>query len=400
MKAPLADLMTPPKLVLLCHPDTLGALSMPRYARMIGQGMENRNFKIEYWTAPTLFTRYAKKAGMIQKWLGYIDSYVVFPVILRHRLRCLPPATLIVVTDHALGMWVPHISSLPHVIHCHDFLAQRSAMGEFPEHRTGVSGRIYQRLIRRGFRQGRNFISISQKTRDDLTRFLIKQPELSEVVYNGLNYPFEVLSKGEAAQRLASVSGVDWTSGYFLHVGGNPWYKNRLGIMMLYRHYVESVEWPIPLVLVGASPNDELKNFAGKISPKGKIHFVVGLTNSQVNAAYSNATALIFPSLEEGFGWPIAEAQASGCPVITTDRAPMTEVGGKAAWYLRRRPCTSETEDHLWAEEGGKILKQMANLTVEQRAELIKRGISNANRFRTDLALDQMERIYRSILSR
>ena len=43
---------------------------------------------------------------------------------------------------------------------------------------------------------------------------------------------------------------------------------------------------------------------------------------------------LLFPSLAEGFGWPVAEAQACGCPVVTSNRAPMTEVGGLAATYI------------------------------------------------------------------
>jgi glycosyltransferase involved in cell wall biosynthesis len=43
---------------------------------------------------------------------------------------------------------------------------------------------------------------------------------------------------------------------------------------------------------------------------------------------------MIFPSLQEGFGWPIAEAQACGAIVATTVRAPMTEVGGDAAIYF------------------------------------------------------------------
>ena len=43
---------------------------------------------------------------------------------------------------------------------------------------------------------------------------------------------------------------------------------------------------------------------------------------------------LLFPSLQEGFGWPIAEALACGCPVVTSSKPPMTDVGGDAALYI------------------------------------------------------------------
>ena len=49
---------------------------------------------------------------------------------------------------------------------------------------------------------------------------------------------------------------------------------------------------------------------------------------------YSGATALIFPSSHEGFGLPIVEAMACGCPVVTTRKASLPEVAGEAALYL------------------------------------------------------------------
>ena len=49
-----------------------------------------------------------------------------------------------------------------------------------------------------------------------------------------------------------------------------------------------------------------------------QVKFLVGITGEQLCAAYSSAELLVFPSLAEGFGWPIAEAMACGCLVLTT----------------------------------------------------------------------------------
>jgi glycosyltransferase involved in cell wall biosynthesis len=57
-------------------------------------------------------------------------------------------------------------------------------------------------------------------------------------------------------------------------------------------------------------------------------------SNEELQALYSCANLMLFPSLQEGFGWPIIEAQACGCPVVTSNRMPMTEIGGDAATYI------------------------------------------------------------------
>ncbi len=58
------------------------------------------------------------------------------------------------------------------------------------------------------------------------------------------------------------------------------------------------------------------------------------VSHEELRALYASASALVFPSLQEGFGWPVIEAQACGCPVFTSDLAPMNEIGGEGAVYV------------------------------------------------------------------
>jgi hypothetical protein len=173
-------------IVLFAHPTFLGHQSMPRFAHMLADGMRARGHEVAMW-APQAKLVNLPAPRALKKWLGYLDQYVLFPMQVRKRLRQCSPATIFVFTDQALGPWVPLLTDQARVVHCHDFLAQRSVLGEIPENPGSWTGYQYQAYIRRGYAQGMHFISVSERTKADLHRFLPVAPISSEVVYNGLN---------------------------------------------------------------------------------------------------------------------------------------------------------------------------------------------------------------------
>lgn len=382
-------------IVQLTHPDFLNSQSMPRFAKMITDGMRNRGHQVVEWTAKPLFYKLPVPARF-KKWLGYIDQFLVFPLQVRARLKQLPPKTLFVFGDQALGPWVPLVAHRPHVIHVHDFMALRSALGEFVQNPTGWSGRRYQAMIRRGFGHGQAFISVSEKTRADLHRFLPGKPHISEVVYNGLNFPFRRMTQPECSAALATAGLVVPASGFLLHVGGNQWYKNRIGVLEVYAAYARQVQNPLPLWMVGAPPTDAMSELAQGVVGKGKVQFLRGLTDVQVCAAYSAARLMIFPSLAEGFGWPIAEAMACGCPVLTTGEAPMTEVGGEAAFYISRRPDRAATD---WAVQAGNQVANILALPLEAQQLRQALGYKQATQFDSQSTMNAYEKIYAQIVA-
>lgn len=382
-------------IVQFSHPDFLNSQSMPRFSRMISEGMRARGHRVDEWTAKPFFFNlpFPKR---FKKWLGYIDQFIVFPLQVRRRLRQLPQATLFVFSDQALGPWVPLVANRPHVIHVHDFMALRSSLGEFAQNTMHWSGRQYQALIRHGFGHGRAFISVSEKTRTDLKRFLPANAQISEVVYNGLNFPFQCMSREDCLAVLAARNLIVPESGYLLHIGGNQWYKNRLGVLEIYAAYAQRVQNPLPLWMVGAPPTNSMKIIAQHAMSKGNVQFLEGFSDTQVCAAYSAARLLIFPSLAEGFGWPIAEALTCGCPVLTTDEAPMTEVGGEAAFYLPRRPDSGGGD---WAIQASKQVAEILALPLDQRQQRQMLGFKHAAQFHPQRTMNAYEKIYLQIVA-
>jgi glycosyltransferase involved in cell wall biosynthesis len=368
---------------------------MPRYVKMLSDGMKDRGHEVDIWQPSAFFYKLAG-TGPLKKWFGYIDQYLVFPVQARKKIKTLPADTIFVFTDHALGPWVPLVKNRPHLIHCHDFLAQRSALGEFPENHTGFSGRLYQAYIRRGYKKGKNFISISGKTREDLHKFLTRKPSISELVYNGLNKDFEIRDPVEARQKLGNHTGIDLSTGYILHVGGNQWYKNRTGVIEIYNALQKQAGSQIPLLLVGSAPDDELKKTHASSPYKNQIHFLTNINDDLLKCAYTGAHVLLFPSLAEGFGWPIAEAMAAGCPVITSNEPPMTEVAASAAFLIARKPADKKKAGE-WAIEGAKTVVSVLQLPTSEREKIIEDGLLNVKRFSAPVSLDEIEKIYKRI---
>ncbi|MEJ7738054.1 MAG: glycosyltransferase family 1 protein [Chitinophagaceae bacterium] len=369
---------------------------MPRFARMLAEGMNKRGHSVKTWSPQPLFFR-LPLPRRLRKWLGYLDQYLIFPRVVKSRLKQCPADTLFVFTDQALGPWVPLLAGRVHAIHCHDFLAQRSALLEIPENPTGWTGRQYQAFIRRGYSKGKHFISVSQKTKEDLHRFLPSSPCCSEVVYNGLNQSFVPYNAVAARTSLGKKTGLELSSGFLLHVGGNYWYKNRSGVIKMYNAWRSAGGSTLPLLLVGETPTQSLLKTYLESSFKSDIHFISGLEDEFVRQAYAGALVLVFPSLAEGFGWPIAEAMASGCPVITTNEAPMTEVAGNVGFFI---PCYPQDESRTgeWAADAAKMINKVLSLAPSERKAVVEAGLVNASRFDSDVALDRIEAIYRNIL--
>jgi glycosyltransferase involved in cell wall biosynthesis len=383
-------------IVFFTHPPFLGLESMQRYTSMLSEGMKKKGYNVKIWYPKPRLSKIPSPA-FVKKWLGYADQYILFRFDVIWRMKKCYDGTLFVFTDHALGPWVPWIGKRPQVIHCHDFLAQRSALGNIIENPTKWFGRQYQAFIRRGYRHGKNYISVSKKTKEDLHYFLLKSPQVSEVVYNGLNQSFSNTEPNVARSLLAKQIQVNLQEGYILHIGGNQWYKNRVGVIKIYNEFKRSTGSELPLLLIGKSPSPELEHVYQNSAFKSDIYFLTHIGDELLKIAYAGASVFLFPSLDEGFGWPIAEAMASGCPVITTNTAPMTEVGGNAALYIPRMPADKNLIEQ-WAQEAGNLVNKVIRYTIGERAEIVKSGLVNSERFNTDVALTQIENIYKQCL--
>jgi glycosyltransferase involved in cell wall biosynthesis len=305
--------------------------SMQRFTASLERGLKEAGHEVRILRPRSVVGQLSPSWRGIGKWLGYIDKFGIFPRDLKASLKW---ADVVHICDQASSIYTKDILSFPHIVTCHDLLAVRSAIGEIPEIRTRWSGKLLQRAILNGVNRAQHIVCVSEATRRDLIRIAKISDENISVVYNSLNHPYSRMKESESASRLDQFH-IDSDEAFLLHVGGNQWYKNRLGVLRIFGHLRKlAPHCQLKLVMVGKPWAEEMRGYVRENGLSDAIVELHNVENEDLRALYSKATLMLFPSLQEGFGWPIIEAQACGCPVVTSNRAPMTEIGGSGAIYI------------------------------------------------------------------
>ncbi len=348
--------------------------SMENYADLVERAALAGGYEVRRIQADTRLGKIAPSSTAFGKWLAYIDRFVLFGAL----APSIAWADLVHITDHANAVYAHRVKGKPIVITCHDMIAVKCALGEFAERGTSWTGRIFQQWILSGLRRASIVVCVSETTRRDFVRIAGLPPDQVTVVLDPVNQPFRPLSPGEANGLLHQI-GLEKANPFLVHVGKNSWYKNQSGAIEIFERLGRHAKFSgIKLVMVG-DIGAKLKSDIARRGLAGKVILVEQITPAQLCAIYSTAKGLLFPSLYEGFGWPIIEAQACGCPVFTTNRPPMTEIGGAGAVYFDPNDLFGAA--HAIAE------------AMRRPAALIKKGFDNVGRF----DLSAFEASYRGI---
>jgi glycosyltransferase involved in cell wall biosynthesis len=166
----------------------------------------------------------------------------------------------------------------------------------------------------------------------------------------------------------------------FVFYPANLWpHKNHERLLRAFARVTEDVH----LVLTGQTYGKPLPGPTG-----ARVHHLGHIDFALIPALYRRATALVFPSLFEGFGMPLVEAMASGCPVAASARGAIAEVCGDAALAF------DPTSEEAIADAIGRIV---ADNTL--RTRLRTAGLERAAQFRWDDVADRHVALYRRVLT-
>ncbi len=203
-------------------------------------------------------------------------------------------------------------------------------------------------------KNARKIITPSESTKKDLIKFYGINPDKIKIVYHGIEIPDEkYLRPVELPQKP-----------FFLFIGRLESKKNINGLIKAFNLFKKKYQTPHELILVGSRGYGYEMEKGNDIIERGYLE-----ENEKWNLL-KNADAFVLPSFYEGFGFPILEAQAIGCPVITSNISSMPEVAGQGAILVE--PDNVE-----------QIVQGMYKVIddKELRKRLIAEGKKNARRF-------------------
>ncbi len=222
-------------------------------------------------------------------------------------------------------------------------------------------------------------IAVSKATKDDLVKRIGINPEKIEVVYEGYDRNLFKLTKINV--KVSSLIP------YFLFVGTIQPRKNLARLIDAFARYSQSlgniqsskslrsedmnISVAPSLLIVGSKGwlSDDIYTLPKVLGIEDRVKFLGHVPDEKLPALYSGAEALLFPSLFEGFGLPLLEAQACGCPVLTSNVSSMPEVAGKSAILVNPESVDDIVRGMEKMEDG------------KSKMEIIKKGFENIKRF-------------------
>ena len=222
------------------------------------------------------------------------------------------------------------------IVSIHDLIVWR-----YPNQYSKFDVWMHRKKIRHACKIADHIIAISQQTKNDLIEFLNIPPEKISICYQPCHPRFEKII--DTIEINSIKQKLNLPEKYFLYVGSINERKNLLKIVEAM--YLESASINIPLVVVGRGKvyKQKVMDYIADKKMNERIIFLSDLPNAQCNefrdghwlpAIYQASSALIYPSMFEGFGIPILEALWSNTPVITSNLSSLPEVGGSSSLYI------------------------------------------------------------------
>ena len=318
----------------------------------------NRDFQLDF--------------SLKRNWHIVIDKHRFGTLWVHHRLHKLLKEYEVDVFWEPMNFLPKRISGIRYIVTVHDL-----AVFLHPEF-GAITDVITERLLlKKSCRSADRIIAISQATKNDIKKYLGVRDEKISVIYNG-DSPYT--GKTPSYKNIEQDEVLDrWNlkeKEFFLFVGTIEPRKNIETIVKAFEKFKEKTSYLKKLVLVGKSgwKNSKIYNLIENSKFSKDIVLTGYVTEMEKECLYRNASALVFPSFHEGFGFPIVEAMSVGIPVITSRISSMPEVGGDAAIYLDE----SQISD---ADALERVMEDVSGFSQIKIDEICKQSFEQASKF-------------------
>ena len=277
---------------------------------------------------------------------------------------------------HSLGYVAPLAAKGPHVVSVHDL----NYLGHTGR-RTAAGRRAFRFFVEQTVKRAAHVITISEFSRGEIMKHLPVRPDKVSVIHLAGRE-----ENGEVARGGTEKAATPISSPYIMAFGSLSAHKNLGRLVAAFNTIAGTI--PHSLVLVGHLP--EKAAFRAELEQAGndRVKFTGYLPDAEVQALIANASLFAFPSLYEGFGMPIIDAQNAGVPIACSNVAALPEVAGEGAYLF----------DPYSVEAIANALKACL-LDTDLRADLVRKGYANAAHFSWDKTARETLAVYSSVAS-
>jgi glycosyltransferase involved in cell wall biosynthesis len=249
---------------------------------------------------------------------------------------------------HFLSLYTPLLLPPRFVITIHDLIHLR-----FPQYFKAKVRPYYSTVVRGACARAQRVITDDERTVEDLAELL--RVDRAKV---------RVIPLGVAENFLQPVTPFVARRPYLLYVGNHREHKDLATLFDAWSALLE--RWPIDLYLTGDD------DFGGELQRRsargGEIVALGDLTTPNLAAYYAGAHALVQPALREGFGLPMLEAMAVGCPVVACEDAVPRPLAAAALTFPARDASALSVElEKLLADEGLRMRSINSGRELAQR---------------------------------
>jgi len=218
-------------------------------------------------------------------------------------------------------------------------------------------------------------ICISHSTVRDLVNYYFIPESKIFVAELGCNHIFKQRSGEEIRNKIDKP--------FILYVGKRDYYKNFGRLLSAYTQWKERLN--IKLLAVGPAWSSEEEKFIKKHDLSNQILLLQGIHDDHLCDLYNQALAFIYPSLYEGFGLPVLEALACGCPVVASRIASTVELAKDLPFYFEP------------SDESGIINALNHAIEEGKEADRIRRGISVTSQYSWDRTASQVLEVIKNV---
>lgn len=289
--------------------------SMRAYADTLCDAIDRHLLDIEYTCVE--LAEDTDGSARAERW-----QTVALPFRLRRQRRLAPDLWHVLDGSRAyLAKVLPKDST---VVTAHDIIPWLQGQGRFDGQETvGRGSRMLWRNNARALQRASQVVCVSAATARDLHAHFEVSSDRCAVVHHPLRPSLRALTDIRSSKELPVRN-----EGIVLHVGNNAFYKNRRGVIELFAAMDACLARR--LVMLGPPPNGDLLELVRSLALESRVAWVDDPDDTALADWYRRASLLLFPSLYEGYGWPVLEALSFGLPVVASDRGSLPEIAGAA----------------------------------------------------------------------